>query len=79
MPNLILFQGMAIIHSLMWQQSSLLKWLEVTESMQVFLTRKIDNSVELCAQFTWVESELEGVWKAIADTEKLLRELEKGM
>lgn len=37
-PYLILFQGVAIIHSLMRQQSSLLKWLEVTESMQVFLT-----------------------------------------
>lgn len=47
--------------------------------MQVFLTREINNSAELCAQFTWVESELEGVWKAAVDTEKLLRELEKGM
>lgn len=47
--------------------------------MQIFLTRKIDNSAELCAQFTLVESGLEGVWRAIADTEKLLRELEKGM
>lgn len=60
-PDLILFQGVAVIHNLMRQQSSLLKWLEVTKSMQVFLTRKIDNSVELCAQFAWVESELEGV------------------
>lgn len=47
--------------------------------MQVFLTRKIDNSAELYAQFAWVESELEGVWKATVDTEKLLRELEKRM
>lgn len=60
-PNLILFQGVAVIHSLMRQQSSVLKWLEVTESMQVFLTREIDNSAELCTQFAWVESELEGV------------------
>lgn len=47
--------------------------------MQVFRTREIDNSEELYAQFAWVESELEGVWKAVADTEKLLRELEKRM
>ncbi|KAL6319219.1 hypothetical protein AAG906_013893 [Vitis piasezkii] len=35
------------IHDLMRQQSSLLKWLEVVESMRVFLTQQIDNSEEL--------------------------------
>lgn len=67
-PDLILFQGVVAIHSLMRQQSSLLKWLEDTENMQIFLTREIDNSAELCAQFAWVESKLEGVWKATTYT-----------
>ena len=63
----------------MRQQSLLLKWLEVAESMRVFLTQQIDNSEELCAQLVGVENELTTVWKAIADTEKLLKELKKGM
>ncbi|RVX18164.1 hypothetical protein CK203_003920 [Vitis vinifera] len=72
-------QWVTAIHNLMRQQSLLLKWLEVAESMQVFLTQQIDNSEELCAQLVGVENELTTVWKAIADTEKLQKELKEEM
>lgn len=47
--------------------------------MRVFLTQQIDNSEELHAQFVQVKSELDGVWKAAADVEEQLKELEKWM
>lgn len=47
--------------------------------MRVFLTRKIDTSEELCTQFVYVESELAAVRIAVADAEKLLKELQKEM
>ncbi|KAL6325256.1 hypothetical protein AAG906_023101 [Vitis piasezkii] len=51
----------------------------VAESMQTFLIQKIDNNEEHCAQLVRVESELTAVRKAVADAEKLLKELEEGM
>lgn len=54
----------------MQQRSSLLKWLDVTESIRVFMTRQIDNSEELHAQLVWVESELDDFRKAAADVEE---------
>lgn len=63
----------------MRQRSSLLKRLEVAESMQVFFTQQIDNNAKLCAQLMRVENELTTVRKAIVDVEKLLKELEEGM
>ena len=75
----MLFQGITTINNLMQQQSSLLKLLEVTESMQVFLTQHIDNSAELHAQLVRVENDLTTVRKVVVDAEKLLKELEEGM
>ncbi|RVW28615.1 hypothetical protein CK203_100882 [Vitis vinifera] len=72
-------EGITTINNLMQQQSSLLKLLEVTESMQVFLTQHIDNSAELHAQLVRVENELTTVRKVVVDAEKLLKELEEGM
>ncbi|KAJ9678109.1 hypothetical protein PVL29_022871 [Vitis rotundifolia] len=76
---LMLFQGVVAIYNLMRQQSSLLKRLEVTESMQAFLTQQIDNNEELRAQLVWVESELASIRKVVVDAKKLLKELEEGM
>lgn len=45
----MLFQGVAAIHSLIRQRSSLFKRLEAVENMRVFLTRQMDNSAELRA------------------------------
>ena len=63
----------------MRQRSSLLKRLEVAESMLAFLTRQIDNNEELRVQLVRVESELIAVRKVIADAKKLLKELEEMM
>nr|CAN68572.1 hypothetical protein VITISV_023885 [Vitis vinifera] len=71
--------GVAVIHNLMRQRSSLLKRLEVAESMLAFLTRQIDNNEELRVQLVRVESELIAVRKVIADAKKLLKELEEMM
>ncbi|KAJ9685863.1 hypothetical protein PVL29_017794 [Vitis rotundifolia] len=46
------------------RKCSLLKQLEVAESMQAFLTLQINNSEELRAQLVRVERELAVVWKA---------------
>ncbi|RVW83605.1 hypothetical protein CK203_039357 [Vitis vinifera] len=75
----MLFQGVAAIHNLMRQRSSLLKWLEVVKTMRTFLTQWIDNDEELRAQLVRVENELVVARKATADGEKLLKESEEEM
>lgn len=70
---------MATIHNLMRQQSSLLKLLEVTESIRAFLNQQIDNNEELSAQLVWVENELATIQKATADAKKLLKKLGEEM
>lgn len=47
--------------------------------MQTFLTQQIDNNKEPYAQLVRVEGELIAVQKAVADAEKLLKELDEGM
>ena len=76
-PILLLFQGVAAIHSLMQQRSSLRKWLEVAESMLVFLTRQIDNSEELHTQLVRVKNEMTDVRIVAANAEKMLKELQE--
>lgn len=73
----MLFQGVVDIRNLMRQRNLLFKLLETVETMLEFLTQRIDNDEELCAQFIRVESELTAARKATVDGKKLLKETEE--
>ena len=45
--------------------------------MRVFLTRQINNNDELRTQLGWVESELAAILMAVANIEKVMRELQE--
>ncbi|KAL6339448.1 hypothetical protein AAG906_032983 [Vitis piasezkii] len=63
-----------LISSPSWEeiaQSLLFKWLEVAKTMLEFLTQRIDNDEELCAQFIRVESELLALQAAGDNNEEL--------
>lgn len=66
----MLFQGVAAIHNLMHQRTSLFKRLEVAESMRAFFTQQLDNNEEL----ERTESDLDAAQIVISDEERLLKE-----
>lgn len=47
--------------------------------MRVFFTQQIDNNEQLYTHLVQVESDLVAILIAVADAEKLLKELQKGM